>query len=85
MKIFENRKTRGAISIFLVMILIPTMLLSAVLIDGSRLASARAMTQEAADLAALSVLSSYDLERRMSSGCSPWRTAKKPRPYTGRA
>lgn len=68
MKIFENRKTRGAISIFLVMILIPTMLLSAVLIDGSRLASARAMTQEAADLAALSVLSSYDQELKDEFG-----------------
>lgn len=68
MKIFENRKTKGAISIFLVMILIPTMLLSAVLIDGSRMASARAMTQEAADLAALSVLAAYDQDLKDEFG-----------------
>ena len=43
MKIFENRRLKGAISIFLVIITIPTMLFSAVLIDGSRMASARAM------------------------------------------
>ena len=60
MKFFENRRNRGAISIFLVMILVPTMLLSAVLIDGSRMASAKAMTQEAADLAAASALTSYN-------------------------
>lgn len=60
MKLFKNKKTRGAISIFLVMILLPTMLFSAVLIDGSRMASARAMTQEAADLAAASALAGYN-------------------------
>lgn len=60
MKFFENKRNRGAVSIFLVMILLPTMLLCAVLIDGSRVASARAMTQEAADLAATSALSVYN-------------------------
>ena len=60
MKIFENKKVKGAVSIFLVIITIPVMLLSAVLIDGSRMASARAITQEATDLAASSVLSSYN-------------------------
>lgn len=60
MKIFENRKLKGAISIFLIMITVPTMLFSAVLIDGSRMASARAMAQEAADLAATSALASYN-------------------------
>ncbi len=60
MKIFENRRLKGAISIFLVIITIPTMLFSAVLIDGSRMASARAMAQEATDLAAASVLASYN-------------------------
>ena len=60
MELFRNRKLKGAISIFLVIITIPTMLFSAVLIDGSRMASAMAMAQEATDLAAASVLSSYD-------------------------
>ena len=60
MKLFENRRLKGAVSIFLVIITIPCLLLSAVLIDGSRLSSARAMTQEATDLAAASILASYD-------------------------
>lgn len=60
MNFFRKRTTKGAISIFLVMILVPTLLLSAVLIDGSRMASARAMTQEAGDLAAASALASYN-------------------------
>lgn len=59
MKIFKNRRLKGAISIFLVIITIPTMLLSGILIDGSRMASARAMAQEGTDLAAASVLASY--------------------------
>ena len=36
MKLFRKKKVRGAVSIFLVIILLPVMLLSAVLIDGSR-------------------------------------------------
>lgn len=68
MKLFEQRKVKGAVSIFLIIVLIPTMLLSAVLIDGSRLASARAMTQEASDLAALSVLTDYDQMLKDSFG-----------------
>lgn len=59
MNIFVNKRLKGAISIFLVIITIPTMLFSAVLIDGSRMASARAMAQEATDLAAASALASY--------------------------
>ena len=55
MKIFKNRRLKGAISIFLVIITIPTMLLSGVLVDGSRMTSARVMAQEGTDLAAASV------------------------------
>lgn len=68
MKVFENRKIRGAISIFLVMITIPTLLLSAVLIDGSRMASAKAMAQEAGDLAAASALTDYNMELKEEFG-----------------
>lgn len=68
MKMFENRKVKGAISIFLVIITIPTMLFAAVLIDGSRMASARAMTQEATDLAAASALASYNQELKDTYG-----------------
>lgn len=68
MKVFENRKIRGAISIFLVMITIPTLLLSAVLIDGSRMASAKAIAQEAGDLAAVSALTDYNVDLKDSFG-----------------
>lgn len=68
MKIFENKRLKGAVSIFLVIIIIPVMLLSAILIDGSRMASARAITQEATDLAAASVLSAYNLELKNAYG-----------------
>ncbi len=68
MKFFENRRVKGAISIFLVIITIPTMLFAAVLVDASRLASAKAMTQEAADLAAASALADYNLELKEKYG-----------------
>ncbi|OUQ16803.1 hypothetical protein B5E84_11325 [Lachnoclostridium sp. An14] len=68
MKAFENRRIRGAISIFLVIITIPTMLFAAVLVDGSRMASARAITQEAADLAAVSALAEYNLDLKEDYG-----------------
>lgn len=55
-----SKKTQGVISVFLILILLPTMVFSAILVDGSRMVSARAMSQEAADLAALSVLSNYN-------------------------
>ncbi len=68
MKIWRSQKTKGAISVFLIIITVPMMLFSAVLIDGSRLHSARAMTQEAADLAAMSTLSSYHQELKEEFG-----------------
>jgi len=54
-----SRKTRGVITVFLVLILVPTLVVSAILVDGSRMVSARTISQEASDLAALSVLSDY--------------------------
>lgn len=68
MKIFKNRRLKGAISIFLVIITIPTMLLSGVLIDGSRMVSAKAMAQEGTDLAAASVLASYNQQLKDEFG-----------------
>lgn len=63
-----SRKTEGVISVFLILILVPTMVFSALLVDGSRMVSARAITQEAADLAALSVLSGYNSELKNEFG-----------------
>ncbi len=68
MKIFKNRRLKGAISIFLVIITIPTMLLSGVLVDGSRMTSARVMAQEGTDLAAASVLASYNQQLKDEFG-----------------
>lgn len=68
MKLFGNGKRRGAITIFLTIILIPTLLFSAVLIDGSRVASAKAITQEAADLAAISAIANYDKKLKKEFG-----------------
>ena len=55
-----SRKTQGVISVFLILILVPVMVFSAMLVDGSRMVSAKAIAQEASDLAALSVLSDYN-------------------------
>lgn len=77
MRFFRKQKTKGAISIFLVMILVPTLLLSAVLIDGSRMASARAMTQEAGDLAAASALASYNQDLKDDYGLFAIKDADK--------
>lgn len=77
MKAFENRKIKGAVSIFLIMILIPTLLFSAVLVDASRLASARAMTQEAADLAAASALAAYNMDLKEDYGLFAMEDASK--------
>ncbi|MGN0158811.1 MAG: DUF5702 domain-containing protein [Brotaphodocola sp.] len=77
MKFFRKRSVRGSISIFLVIILIPTMLLSAVLIDGSRVSSAKAMTQEAADLAATSALADYNQDLKDDFGLFAIKDADK--------
>lgn len=54
------KKSKGIISIFLILILVPLMTMSVVLVDGSRARSAQTMAQESSDLAAMSVLSNYN-------------------------
>ncbi len=68
MKFFRKKSRKAAISIFLTIILIPSMLLSAVLIDGSRYSSAKAIVQEASDLAAVSALADYNLKLKNEFG-----------------
>jgi len=53
-------KSKGAISIFLLLVLVPMMTLGAVLIDGTRKMSADQIVQGAADSAAMSVLADFD-------------------------
>jgi hypothetical protein len=54
------QKSRGVISIFLIIIMIPMMTLSVLLVDGSRVRSAKAITQELSDLAVASVLADHN-------------------------
>jgi hypothetical protein len=55
-----SKRTQGVITIFLIIIMIPMMTLGVVLIDGARVRSAKMIVQEAADIAAMSVLSDYN-------------------------
>ncbi len=54
------QKSKGAISIFLLIVLVPMMTLGAVLIDGTRKMSADQIVQGATDSAAMSVLADFD-------------------------
>ena len=54
------KKTRGAISIFLVIILLPTMTMAGLFLDISRVKMAEEVVATSADLAINTVLSEYD-------------------------
>ncbi|MBQ3196170.1 MAG: hypothetical protein IJB65_06865 [Clostridia bacterium] len=60
MKFFE--KTKGAISIFLVIILVPMMTVSSLFIDASKVKLGKAMVTSAGDLALNTALTNYDTE-----------------------
>ena len=68
LELFQNKRIKGAISIFLIIISVPAMLFASILVDASRYNSAKAIAQEATDLAALSVLSAYDQELKDEYG-----------------
>lgn len=63
-----SKKTEGVISVFLILIMVPTMLFSVVLVEGSRISSAKAITQEAVDMAITSVLSDYNVDLKDEYG-----------------
>ena len=77
LQLFEKRNCKAAISIFLIIILIPCMVLSAVLVDGSRARSARAIVQEAMDLAVASALADYNMDLKDQFGLFAVRDAGK--------
>jgi hypothetical protein len=54
------KKSEGAISIFLAVIMLANFILSGVVLEGARLRQAEAIVQSAADSAAMSVLAKYD-------------------------
>lgn len=57
-----NKKTRGAISVFLVMILVPCIVVTSVFVDLGRVHMSKAMANSASDLALNSLLSNYDAD-----------------------
>ena len=59
----RNRKgTRGAISVFLAMILVPCIVISSVFVDLSRVHLSKAVAESSADLALNSLLTNYDAD-----------------------
>ncbi len=54
------QRIRGSISILLILILVPTMILSALMVDTARLNMGKAMVSSAGDLAMNSALANYD-------------------------
>lgn len=66
MKFFE--KTKGAISIFLVIILVPMMTVSSLFVDASKVQLARAMAEAAGDLTLNTALTNYDTDLKKLYG-----------------
>ena len=58
MRFFQ--KTKGAISIFLVIILVPMMTVSSLFVDASKVKLARSMAESAGDLTLNTALTNYD-------------------------
>ena len=58
----RNRGTRGAISVFLALILVPCIVVSSLFVDVSRVNMAKAMSESSADLALNSLLTNYDAD-----------------------
>lgn len=62
MKLKENtkKKIRGSITILLIILMLPSMTLSAIVVDSSRINMARSMVSSAGDLAMNTALANYD-------------------------
>ena len=58
MRFFQ--KTKGAISIFLVLIMLPMFTCAGLIVDGARISAARTAVSGAGDLAMNAALSEYD-------------------------
>lgn len=57
-----NKKMRGVISVFLIIILVPCLLLSSILVDVSRVQLAKAEAESAGDLALNALLAHFDTD-----------------------
>ena len=58
----REKGTRGAISVFLAMILVPCIVVSSLFVDLSRVHMSKAMTESSADLALNTLLTNYDAD-----------------------
>ena len=58
----KARLSKGAVSVFLVMILVPCLLVSSIFVDTGRVSLAKALTNSASDLALDSLLTNYDYD-----------------------
>lgn len=58
----SNKSVRGAVSVFLVMILVPCLVVSSVFVDLGRVHMSKSMAESAADLALNSLLTNYDAD-----------------------
>lgn len=56
------QKNRGAISVFLVIILVPCMLIASIFVDISRVQLSKAVAESAADLALSTLMTNYDYD-----------------------
>ncbi len=62
------RKTKGVISVFLIIIMLPLLTSAVILVDGTRYHSAKTMVQEAGDLAAYSTIANYNIDLKDEYG-----------------
>ena len=62
------RKTKGVISVFLIIIMLPLLTSAVILVDGTRYHSAKTMVQEAGDLAAYSTIANYNIDLKDEFG-----------------
>ena len=58
----REKGPRGAISVFLAMILVPCIVVSSLFVDLSRVHMSKAMTESSADLALNTLLTNYDAD-----------------------
>lgn len=62
------RRTKGVISVFLIIIMLPLLTSAVILVDGTRYHSAKTMVQEAGDLAAYSTIANYNQDLKEQFG-----------------
>lgn len=65
---FFFERTKGVISVFLIMVMLPIFTSAVLLVDGARYQSAKMLVQEAGDLAAYSVTTKYNQELKDAYG-----------------